>query len=112
MPAWLANLNPNIQMHDTDIMSFFLSKFTRHILPMMPIFQDVEHSVDFSPGLVLATAAVGGLFCPIEGSFQISLAMYSDARRLALSRVSDVLMHIFSQLMIDYGLLMGCQGAV
>ncbi|PKK42271.1 hypothetical protein CI102_12403 [Trichoderma harzianum] len=29
---------------------------------------------------------VGGLFCPIEGSFRISLAMHTDARRLALSR--------------------------
>lgn len=88
MPEWLLNLRPNIQPHDKDIIGFFLHKFICHVAPMMPIFQDAEHEPSQPPELLLAMAAVGGLFCPIEGSFRISLAMHTDARRLALSRVS------------------------
>ncbi|KAL7784155.1 hypothetical protein V8C43DRAFT_292789 [Trichoderma afarasin] len=86
MPEWLLNLRPNIQPHDKDIIGFFLHKFICHVAPMMPIFQDAEHEPSQPPELLLAMAAVGGLFCPIEGSFRISLAMHTDARRLALSR--------------------------
>lgn len=86
MPEWLLNLRPNIQPHDKDIIGFFLHKFICHVAPMLPIFQDAEHEPSQPPELLLAIAAVGGLFCPIEGSFRISLAMHTDARRLALSR--------------------------
>lgn len=39
------------------------------------------------PDVVLAMAAVGGLFSTLQGSFDISVALYNDARRLALGRV-------------------------
>lgn len=54
----------------------------------MPTFQDLGSTPNELPDLILAMAAVGGLFYPIEGSFRISLALHSDARRMTISRVS------------------------
>jgi hypothetical protein len=87
-PPWLENLRPNVQSHDPDIINYFLNKFMCHVAPMMPTFKDLESTSNEVCGLILAMAAVGGLFCPIEGSFRISLAMHTDAKRLAMSRVS------------------------
>jgi hypothetical protein len=87
-PSWLGNLRPNIQFYDPEIVNYFINKFIQNITPMMPTFQDFGNTLDTLPDLILAMAAVGGLYCPVEGSFRISLALHTDARRLAMSRVS------------------------
>lgn len=89
-PAWLLDLQPNIQQHDVEIINYFLNKFMAHVAPALPIFEDFEKFPDElqSCSLILAMAAVGGLYCPIEGGFRISLSMQTDARRLAISQVS------------------------
>jgi hypothetical protein len=55
---------------------------------MLPTIYDVRCSLDKLPDGVLAMAAVGGLFCPIGGSFHVSLSLHTYERQLALSRVS------------------------
>ena len=88
LSPWLLTIPPNIQRHDPEIINYFLNKFMDCVPSTLPTFEDFDPSTDVLPDLILAVAAVGGLFCDLEGAFRISLALYNDARRLAQGRVS------------------------
>jgi hypothetical protein len=87
-PPWLCNLSPALQPHDPEIVSYFVNKFMSNVAHILPTYHDIKSTPKGFPDLVLAMAAVGGLFSPIAGSFRMSLSLHTDARRLALGRVS------------------------
>jgi hypothetical protein len=86
-PKWL--LEPPSRKHDTEIVNAFLNLFAVHVASTFTTFQGFQIREDTPASLVLAMAAVGGLFCKIDGSFRIARAMHNDARRIMLTRVND-----------------------
>lgn len=79
---------PNFEDLDKDILAIFLGLFRRHIPGTFTLFEDI--STDFnatSVECVLAMAALGGTFCSVHGSAEISRSIYNDARRLLLASV-------------------------
>jgi hypothetical protein len=74
--------------HDLEIVNIFLNIFARNIPSYFTLFQDLSVTSDTRPEYTLAAAAVGGLYCTIAGSFELSKSMYNDSRRLLLSLVS------------------------
>ncbi|KAH8879507.1 hypothetical protein GQ53DRAFT_774903 [Thozetella sp. PMI_491] len=87
LPQWLHQLPPNIQSHDTHIVQAFLEEFLANMDAIFPTFSASTVSLNTLPDLILAMAAVGGLFSKVEGSFRVAMSLYTDARRLATGRV-------------------------
>jgi hypothetical protein len=83
---WLLT-SPSIRKFDRHIINCFLSKFIKHVVPTFCSFKDLKIDEGTTSEKILAMAAVGGLFCTTNGSFQVARAMCSDARRLHLNRV-------------------------
>jgi hypothetical protein len=84
-PKWL--LDPPSRRHDPEIVNVFLNLFMIHVACTFTTFQGFHINENTPASLILAMAAVGGLFCKIEGSFRIARAMHNDARRIMLTRV-------------------------
>jgi hypothetical protein len=82
---WL--LDPPSRRHDPEIVNVFLNLFAIHVATTFTTFQNFHITENTPASLILAMAAVGGLFCKIEGSFRIARAMHNDARRIMLTRV-------------------------
>ncbi|KAF2102966.1 hypothetical protein NA57DRAFT_52505 [Rhizodiscina lignyota] len=78
---------PNLAIYDAQVLKIFLNLFWRHIPPSFPIFEDLCLGRHPDAHYVLALAAVGGLFCSVEGSLKMAMAMYNDSRRLVLRKV-------------------------
>ena len=87
-PNWLQGLRSSIGHFDKDIVNYFLEKFFLTTVGAFPTFESFRIESSTLPDVILAMAAVGGLFSRIDGSFDISLSMYMEARRLVLGRVS------------------------
>jgi hypothetical protein len=83
---WLLTI-PSIRKFDRQILNCFLSKFMKHVVPIFCSFKGFKVDEGTTSEKILAMAAVGGLFCTTNGSFQVARAMCSDARRLHLNRV-------------------------
>lgn len=75
--------------HDPEIVNVFLNMFSRNVPNWFKLFQDSIFTVETRPEFILAAAAVGGLYCSINGSFEFSKAMYNDSRRLLLASVCE-----------------------
>lgn len=86
-PRWL--LEPPSRRHDPEIVNAFLNLFAIHAATTFTTFQDFHITESTPASLILAMAAVGGLFCKIDGSFRIARAMHNDARRIMLTRVRN-----------------------
>lgn len=86
-PRWL--LDPPSRRHDPEIVNVFLNLFAIHVATTFTTFQDFHIAENTPASLILAMAAVGGLFCKIDGSFRIARAMHNDARRIMLTRVRN-----------------------
>jgi hypothetical protein len=84
-PRWL--LDPPSRRHDPEIVNVFLNLFAIHVATTFTTFQDFSITENTPASLILAMAAVGGLFCKIDGSFPIARAMHNDARRIMLTQV-------------------------
>lgn len=84
--AWHAN-QTNLSDHDPDILNVFLNIFRRNVSCTLPLFQDISTDLSIRADVILAMAAVGGLYCHIRGSFELSKAMYNDSRRRLLAAV-------------------------
>ena len=78
--------------HDLEIVNMFLNLFSRNVPRCFRLFQDSVFTADTRQEFILAAAAVGGLHCSVNGSFEFSKAMYNDSRRLLLASVSAVKM--------------------
>ena len=75
--------------HDLEIVNVFLNIFSRNVPRFSRLFQDSEFTPQTKPEFILAAAAVGGLYCTVEGSFDFTKAMHNDSRRLLLAYVSE-----------------------
>ncbi|KAK1042989.1 hypothetical protein LTR74_018473, partial [Friedmanniomyces endolithicus] len=82
--AWHASPT-SLSDHDPDILNVFLNIFRRNVSCTLPLFQDISIDVSTRADIVLAMAAIGGLYCHIKGSFELSKAMYNDSRRSLLA---------------------------
>lgn len=87
-PNWLQKLSPTIRQFNIEIVNDFIQAFVLYIQPVFTTFADMEITHHTLPDVVLAMAAVGGLYSKHKGSYRISIAMFTDARRLLLGRVS------------------------
>ncbi|KAK4950245.1 hypothetical protein LTR10_011224 [Elasticomyces elasticus] len=76
---------PDPYMYDLDVLDIWISIAVERIGPTFLVFNDFR--VDESTGdtLYIAMAAVGGVYCAVENSFQLAKVMFNDARRLALA---------------------------
>jgi hypothetical protein len=90
---WFSAL-PRLQDHDVDVVNIFLNLFYRHIPKTFTIFGGTKITDRNRPDYILALAAVGGLFCSVNGSFEIAKPMYNDSRRLLLASVCFVVQHV------------------
>jgi hypothetical protein len=82
---------PDFDSHDKTIMAIFLGLFRRHIPPTFTLFNDNffnEMDGGTTVEYVLAMAALGGTFCSVQGSAEVSRSLYNDSRRLHLASVS------------------------
>lgn len=77
--------------HDLEIVNVFLTIFSRRVPESFRLFHDPTFTPQTKPELILAAAAVGGLYCTVEGSFNFAKAMHNDSRRLLLAYVSGCL---------------------
>jgi hypothetical protein len=84
-PRWL--LDPPSRRHDPEIVNVFLNLFAIHVATTFTTFSNFKITENTPSSLILAMAAVGGLFCKLDGSFRIARAMHNDARRIMLTRV-------------------------
>lgn len=85
---------PKLQDHDVDVLNVFLNLFYRHIPKTFTLFETSRITDQNKSYYTLALAAVGGLFCSVNGSFEIVKVMYNDSRRLLLASVSFTVRHI------------------
>ena len=81
---------PSPEIYDQDIINTFLRIFATHVAPTFTSFVGFLVRDNILPELVLAMAAVGGLFCGVPQSFTVAKAMYNDARRILLTLVITV----------------------
>jgi hypothetical protein len=88
LPPWLHKVPSTVHPHDPHIVRAFVEEFLVNMSHTFPTFQNLKVHGDTLPDLILAMAAVGGLFSKIEGSFRVAMSMYTDARRLASGRVA------------------------
>lgn len=77
--------------HDVEILNVFLTIFSRSVPRFFRLFHDPVFTLKTTPEFILAAAAIGGLYCSVEGSFNFAKAMYNDSRRLLLAYVSSKL---------------------
>lgn len=75
--------------HDLEIVNVFLTIFSRSVPRFFRLFHDPVFTLQTKPEFILAAAAVGGLYCTVEGSFNFTRAMHNDSRRLLLAYVSE-----------------------
>ncbi|KAL1895711.1 hypothetical protein Sste5346_005183 [Sporothrix stenoceras] len=87
LPPWLHKVPSTVHPHDPHIVRAFLEEFLVNMSYSFPTFQNFKVHGDTLPDLILAMAAVGGLFSKIDGSFRVAMSMYTDARRLASGRI-------------------------
>jgi hypothetical protein len=86
--AWQCSKPPSLEIYDRDVVNVFLNIFHDHIPAFFPIFKDNPPLDVNRPDYYLSMAAVGALYCSVEGSYEIARAMYNDARRMILEAVS------------------------
>lgn len=86
-PSWLQNISQTIRHFDLEIVNAFLGAFLLHIEPVFSTFKGFSFTAQTLPDVILAMAAVGGLYSDHRGSFHIAIAMFTDSRRLVLGRV-------------------------
>lgn len=96
IPKWAERLSPNIRHFDSHIINYFLNMCVMNLGSSLATFKDFSVTAKSLPDVVLSMAAVGGLFSRLNGSFRIAQAMYTDARRLLLGRVRNLVPHIFA----------------
>ena len=70
------------------IVNVFFDLARTNLLPTFRMLETIA-SLDHPPSeLDLALAAVGGLFCDVQGSYSVAKAMFNDSRKLLLASVS------------------------
>ncbi|KAH8688649.1 hypothetical protein BGW36DRAFT_442920 [Talaromyces proteolyticus] len=62
---------PKLQDHDVDVLNVFLNLFYRHMPKTFPLFEMSRITNQNKSYYILALDAVGGLFCSVNGSFEI-----------------------------------------
>ncbi|KAJ9608016.1 hypothetical protein H2200_007004 [Cladophialophora chaetospira] len=80
---------PTLNDHNEDIVRVFSRTFRKHIPQTFTLFKEPTVSGKGRDAYTLALAAVGGLFCDVPGSSEVSKSMYNDARRLLLASVGQ-----------------------
>ncbi|KAK3114901.1 hypothetical protein LTR53_006322, partial [Teratosphaeriaceae sp. CCFEE 6253] len=76
---------PDSRMYDLDVLDIWIECAIACIGQSFPLFQTFNVDESTKDELYIAMAAVGGVFCGAEGSFNLARVMYNDARRLALA---------------------------
>ncbi|KAJ4154904.1 hypothetical protein LMH87_000175 [Akanthomyces muscarius] len=71
--------------------NIFLNIFRRHIPPTFALFEELDPSGAANSSYCMAMAAVGGLFCSTQGSYNVARSLYNDSRRILLTRVNCTL---------------------
>lgn len=79
---------PDLRMYDKDVINVLLNLAKKQLADAFPVFLPFEFFGGADAELVVAMAAVGALFCDVEGSHKIARACYNDARRIALAKVT------------------------
>ncbi|EXJ67491.1 uncharacterized protein A1O5_09504 [Cladophialophora psammophila CBS 110553] len=77
---------PRFQVYDRDVLNVFLNLAKVHMASTFKILLPFEAPDGVEEELVAAMAAVGGLFCDVEGSQKVASVLYNDARKMALAK--------------------------
>lgn len=78
---------PRFQIYDRDVMNVFLNLAKVHLAQTFKVLAPFEASEGVEEELIAAMAAVGGLFCDVDGSQKVAGVLYNDARKMALAKV-------------------------
>lgn len=90
-PEWMwFSSQPPRTSPDEFVTNVFLNIFRRHIPPVFSLFQEMDLSGPANSSYYMAMAAVGGLFCSTQGSYDVARSLYNDSRRILLTRVCDL----------------------
>lgn len=81
---------PNLNCHNKDVIRVFSNMFRKHIPKTFSLFTNTYTTAGRKgqAAFTLAMAAVGGLFCSLLGSAEVTKSMYNDARKLLLASVN------------------------
>ena len=75
---------PRLQVYDEEIVNVFLNVARLHLSSTFPVFSNFEARFSTREELCLAMAAVGALFCNMQGSYKVAKVLYNDARKMHL----------------------------
>ena len=78
---------PTLECYDATVVNIFLNISKKYISKTFSIFAEIEITPQTTEHFCLAMAAVGGLFCLVNGSFRVAKVMFNDARKLLLTSV-------------------------
>ena len=84
---WFSAL-PYIDSYDDEVVNVFVNLARVNICSTFKVFSDFVVHGNTPHELYLAMAALGGLFCQVQGSYKVAKTMYNDARRLLMASVS------------------------
>lgn len=87
-PLWLLASDATLANHDTEVVAHFLDMFCSNIAHDFTTFQSFDFCESTLPAVILAMAAVGGLYFRTQGTFEVAAAFYNHARRMTYSLVS------------------------
>ena len=80
---------PQLHIYDSEVINILLNVARRHLSATFGIYADFVAGETTPHELCLAMAALGGLFCSIEGSVTIAKSLYNDARRIHFEKTDS-----------------------
>jgi hypothetical protein len=78
---------PRLQMYDKDMINVFLNLAKNHLASTFTFLLPFQAYPGVAEELVIAIAAVGALYCDVDGSHKLAKACYNDARRMVFAKV-------------------------
>jgi hypothetical protein len=78
---------PCLRAYDTSTINVFLDLAATNLSRTFPSLLPLPELHKPSDDLVLAVAAVGALYCDVDGSEKLAKACYNDARRMLFAKV-------------------------
>ena len=79
---------PRLDVYDPQMINILLNLAKTNLAGTFTIFEDFRALQSTAEDLIVAMAAVGALYCDVEGSHKVAKACYNDARRITLAAVT------------------------
>ena len=78
---------PRLQIYSKDMINILLNLAKKRLDVTFARLIPSDACSEVAEDLIMATAAVGALYCDVKGSHKVAKSCYNDARRIALAKV-------------------------